>query len=311
MNEYRGKHVSSQPWAVSTSASVRRGKHEKQNRRRQRGLALLILLVVALLAYPFLEAHILTVDQIQLPSENLPADANHLRIVFVSDIHYGFWYGDLALGNLVNRINSLKPDVVIFGGDYATDNTSAIQFFRRLPNIHARYDIFGVVGEADRGETPSDLTLLEDAMRAAGVKPLVNAVAPVRVGSGMIYIAGADDAQAGKPDLSGIASKVSASDYVIFAAHNPSLIPDALLAKDRADSIGWFDLALFGHTHGGQMMYFSSLLGIADDVSERYRAGHLKANRSDLIISRGVGTSVIPARLMCYPQIHCIELTTN
>ena len=47
------------------------------------------------------------------------------------------------------------------------------------------------------------------------------------------------------------------------------------------------------------------------DVPDRYRSGWLKENRGTLLISRGIGTSVVPCRLFCYPQIHCIELTAN
>jgi hypothetical protein len=81
------------------------------------------------------------------------------------------------------------------------------------------------------------------------------------------------------------------------------------MATDASGSLGWFDLGLFGHTHGGQMMFFSSALGIAEDVSDRYREGWKKENRADLLISHGVGVSVVPFRLFCFPQIHLIELT--
>ena len=102
---------------------------------------------------------------------------------------------------------------------------------------------------------------------------------------------------------------VSARDYVIFLSHNPTVIPDAQLASDSSGSLGWFDLGLFGHTHGGQMKIFGSMLDIAEDVPDRYRSGWLKENRVDLLISRGVGTLIYPGRLFCFPQIHYITVT--
>ena len=57
------------------------------------------------------------------------------------------------------------------------------------------------------------------------------------------------------------------------------------------------------------MMFFSSILDIADEVPDRYRSGWLKENRVDLLISPGIGTSVFPGRLFCFPTIHCITLT--
>ena len=150
---------------------------------------------------------------------------------------------------------------------------------------------------------------LTEAMANADVEPLVNRAVPVHIGATRIYIAGLDDVTNGKPDLKALGRSVKASDYVIFMSHNPSVIPEAQLAKDSGGNLGWFDLGLFGHTHGGQMLFFSSLLNIADDVPDRYRGGWLKENRVDLLVSRGVGTSVFPGRMFCFPQIHYIEVS--
>ncbi len=196
--------------------------------------------------------------------------------MFLSDIHWGFWYNDRDLNGLLTKINSLRPDLVLFGGDYATDHASALLFFRRLqemPRIHARYGIFGVPGEADCGEDTQDRTLLSEAMSNAGVTPLFNRVEYVNIGSGRICVAGIDDVIGGKPDLKSVASAVSSQDYVILLAHNPSLISDAQQTRDSSGNLSWFDLGLFVHTHVGQLQFFSGLLGVAYDVSDWYLFG--------------------------------------
>ena len=314
MNEYRGKHAPSTPWAVASTSTVpvRHSRHLRKSRRRRVRTVLVLLVLLVAFVYPFVEARILTTEKVKIVSEDLPADANHLRIVFLSDIHWGFWFGDSDLGGLITRINSLRPDLVLFGGDYATDHAAALVFFRRLqemPRIHARYGIFGVPGEADCGEDAQDRTLLSEAMSNAGITPLFNRVEFVPVGGGRICVAGLDDMLGGKPDVKAVASSVTAQDYVILLAHNPSVISEVQQTRNSAGDLGWFDLGLFGHTHGGQMKFFSGLLGIADDVPDRYRSGWFTENRVDLLVSRGVGTSVFPARLFCSPQIHLIEVT--
>ena len=310
MNDYRGKHISSAPWTSSPSSY--RGRHRVRSRKRRRWLILLLILIVVLLAWPLVEAKLLTTERVQLKADQRPAEANNLRIVYLSDIHYGFWFSDGDLNRLISRINSLRPDLVLFGGDYATDHQTAIQFFQKLRSgekIRSRYGTFGVVGETDRGESDFDLAALTEEMANADVEPLVNRSVPVHIGAARIYIAGLDDVIAGRPDLKAVSRSVSASDYVIFLSHNPSVIPDAQLAKDSSGNLGWFDLGLFGHTHGGQMLFFSSLLGISDDMPDRYKSGWLKENRVDLLVSRGVGTLVYPGRLFCLPQIHYIEVS--
>lgn len=310
MNAYRGKHVSSA--SRRSAPSFRRGRHQVRNRRRRRWLILLAVLFILVLCYPFLEARLLQTESKTVQCDDFPMEANNLRVVYLSDIHYGFWFSDADLGRLVGRINSLRPDLLLFGGDYATDNETAIKFFHALQNqgtIHSRYGIYGVIGEADRGKTDAEYHLLTEAMTNAGVIPLVNKVSTVNIAGKQIFIAGLDDKLTGKPDIKGVAKSVNARDYVILLSHNPSVIPEAQLAADASGNLGWFDLGLFGHTHAGQMQFFSSALNIADDVPDRYRSGWLKENRVDLLISPGVGTSVFPGRLLCFPTIHCLTIT--
>lgn len=311
METYRGKHVSSTPWQTSSS-SLRRGRHQVKHRHRRRWLIAGVILIILLLSYPFIEARMLRTEKTVLKADDLPLEANNLRIVYLSDIHYGFWFSDGDLGRLISRINNLRPDLILFGGDYATDNQTAVDFFHSLQKqdtLHSRYGIFGVIGETDRGDSDFTCTQLTEAMSNAGVTPLVNKTVPVNIGLRQIFIAGVDDVLTGRPDMKAVSRSVSAGDYVIFLSHNPSVIPDAQLATDSSGNLGWFDLGLFGHTHGGQMLFFSSLLGLDDDVPDRYRGGWLKENRVDLLVSRGVGTSVWPGRLFCFPQIHYITVT--
>ena len=310
MNAYRGKHVSSA--SRRSSPSFRRGRHQIRHPRRRRWLIFLLVLVILAACYPLLEARLLQTEQKAIRSDDFPEEANNLRVVYLSDIHYGFWFSDADLGHLIARINALRPDLVLFGGDYATDNQTAMKFFRALQKqgtIHSRYGIFGVIGEADRGKIDASCQQLAETMTNAGVIPLINRVVPVSIASRQIFIAGLDDKLTGTPDIKAVAKSVSARDFVILLSHNPSVIPDAQIAPDAYGNLGWFDLGLFGHTHAGQMSFFSSALNIAEDVPDRYRSGWLKENRVDLLISPGVGTSVFPGRLLCFPTIHCITLT--
>ena len=311
MNEYRGKHASSLPWAVSATASTHyRSRHMRRNRRKRQAIVAILIVVLLLLIYPFAEARFfLRVDRVSLTSEDLPADIGHLRVVFLSDVHYGFFYSESRINALVSSINDLKPDVVLFGGDIGDSPDDAIAFYKKLPSIHARYAMLGVLGEKDHGLTDLERTMVTDAMRDAGVTPLINEAVAVRIGTSVIYVAGLDDVNAGTPALKELAAKVASEDYVIFLCHNPSVIPESQRAEDKNGRLSWFDLALFGHTHGGQLRGLSAVLNIAADVDERYIRGWLVENRSNLLISNGIGTSVLPARFLCPPQLHCIDIS--
>ena len=295
-DDYQGRHV-------------RKDNHAAK-RRRIGCLSRLIVFVLLLIiiAYPFLEPRMLQTEVVSLTSSELPEDIRQLRIVYMSDIHEGFFFSHAQVESLFQRVNALNADLVLLGGDYATDSESAIKFFRNLPRINSRYGVYAVMGNHDRTLPESNLTHLRSAMYNVGVTPLVNDVATVRIGLSDIYIVGIDDVNNGWPDIRSVAAKVRQEDYVIFMSHSPEAIPDALLATDANGRRSWFDLGLFGHTHGGQVALLGQFLGISK-VSGRYEQGWLRENRGDILISRGVGTSVLPIRFLRRPQIH--QITVN
>lgn len=284
------------------------GSYDPSTSMGRKFLRLVIILVALLiLSWPFIEPFMLETESVTLTAADLPSGIGQLRIVYVTDIHKGGLFTDARVGDLVSHINACNADVVLFGGDYAEDSAGAIEFFQSLPRIHSRYGVYAVLGNHDRTIPESNLTTLRATMQAAGVTPLVNSVSRVRIGVSDIYIAGIDDVGNGHPDLKGVASQVSASDYVIFLCHSPAVIPDALKVADKNGSQSWFDLGLFGHTHGGQVALIGPMLK-DDGVPDEYTAGWFKQNRIDMLVSRGVGTSGLPVRLFCAPQIHLITV---
>lgn len=271
--------------------------------------AVLILVALLILSWPFIEPFMLETESVTLVAEDLPSGIGQLRIVYATDIHQGGLFTAGRVKDLVSHINACNADIVLLGGDYAKDSAGAIDFFHSLPRIHSRYGVYAVLGNHDRTIPEANLTTLRSAMQAAGVTPLVNAVSRVRIGVNDIYIAGIDDVNNGHPDLRSVASQVSSSDYVIFLSHSPAVIPEALKLADKNGSQNWFDLGLFGHTHGGQLALIGPLLR-DDGVPNEYTSGWLKQNRIDMLISRGVGTTGLPVRLFCTPQLHLITVNT-
>lgn len=295
--------------------SQRAGAYQPQSEKRRRWTKRLVILALILcVLYPFVEPYTLRTTQTAITCEDLPASIGQLRIVYVSDIHYGTqMFSDARLSSLINRINALNADIVLLGGDYARDKWSAAAFFENLPRrISSNYGGYAVVGECDRsplekGEEPSTL---RNKMSKAGVTLLCNEVATLRIGTSDIYIAGIDDVSTEMDDAKSVAAQVNSKDFVIFLAHNPSVISSSLLLTDRNGRGNWFDLGLFGHTHGGQIPFLEEAFNF-NGVPSRYESGLLLENRSWLLISRGVGTTGLPARLFCQPEIHLITVQSG
>ena len=161
-----------------------RGRHTRF--RHVKGLlrALLVLAAVGLLAFGFIQPKLLRVQTDTVISDELDSDVRRLRIVYVSDIHYGRWpYLTMDdVSSLVTRINEQNADLVILGGDYAGSSTEAVSFFRQIPTIRATYGVYAVFGEYDRTLPESALNDLKAVMRSRSITPIVNDVVSVRIG---------------------------------------------------------------------------------------------------------------------------------
>jgi predicted MPP superfamily phosphohydrolase len=283
-----------------------RGKH-------RRGGCLSRLIAFALLAfvliYPFYQARTLYVEQKTLEENGLDPDLDGLTIVYVSDIHQGPFFSQGRVDALIAKINSINADLVLLGGDYANDSDGAVEFFQNMPKIQARRLVAGVMGNHDRTVPESNLNTLQSAMINAGVLPLVNDVREVRVGDSVLYLCGVDDYNNGYPQISQVAYPMRKDDFVIFLTHSPDNLPEAFDTKNSEGTANWFDLALCGHTHGGQVTFFGKpLFRTFTKVSDRYLSGWLQENKADILVSNGVGTSWVPVRLFAPAQLHVITL---
>ena len=267
-----------------------------------------LLLLLALLCYPFVEPHFLDASYQTITSSSLSNDIGTLRIVYLSDIHMGPFFSQSRANDLISRVNALNADLILLGGDYASNADGAVQFFKESRKFSARYAVCAVIGDADRAGGNESLSELRSAMINAGVTPVINDVVQVRIGNSSVSIAGVDDAVTGHAKVADVASQVKRDDYVIFLSHTPAVISDAEVALSADGYTSWFDLALFGHTHGGQAPLLGSLLGLTSGVPNRYCFGWLSENRVPMLTSGGIGTVGLPMRLFRRPQYHVITI---
>ena len=268
------------------------------------------LLPLALIAYLFVEPFWLSEERRTLFCADLPPAFDGLRVAFVTDIHMGPFFSRRRLEELVARIDAWHPDVVLLGGDYANDSDGAVDFFAAGPGFSAPLGVYAVPGNHDRVMPESNLPRLLQAMRGAGVTPLCNSVEVLRADGQVLYLAGVDDYVVGHPDIAGVAAACRADAFTILLLHNPDGVPEALAAKDAYGAPGWADLILCGHTHGGQVTIFGqrALSDINRMTGERFRTGWKRERETDILISNGVGTTLLPIRFFARPQIHFLTL---
>lgn len=294
--QYRGAHYG--------------GKSRRPLSGRLMAVAVVLTVLVLVLIYLSLAPSFIEVSEKTLRAADLPKGLETLRVVYLTDIHDGAFFNSVKLENLVRQVNMLNADIVVMGGHYRENPASTIRFFESMPRINARYAVCAVLGSTDRPTDGNQMNRLLSAMHNKGVTPLINEVLPLRLGEGTVYIAGTDDVKTGQPNIPGVAAKVRREDYVIYVSHSPTVIPASLNATDANGKSNWYDLGLFGETHGGQIAFAGDLLKLSD-VSDRYREGWRTENRIDLLISRGIGMEIVPIRLFCRPQMHLITLVND
>jgi predicted MPP superfamily phosphohydrolase len=228
----------------------------------------------------------------------LPSKFHGLRIVQISDIHHGLFLPQEWLSEAVRQANRLNPDVIALTGDFVTYSRRNIgPAAELLGRLRARYGVYAVLGNHD---FRVDADAITSALRRQRIDVLRNRHVTLWFGGESVYLAGVDDYGYGA-DLRRAMRGVPRDAATVLLAHNPRVIH---LASRHNVS-----LVLSGHTHGGQVNL--PLLGTVYGRSPerlRYKIGWDRMGTTQIYVSRGIGTIVLPWRLRCPAEITHLEL---
>jgi hypothetical protein len=252
----------------------------------------------------FIERFWLEINRIELSFSRLPKAFSGLRIVQFSDIHLGFFYNTDDLKELVTRINRLKPDLICFTGDIVEDDVGQLDAcIPILQKLAAPLGKVAVMGNHDyRIGSPEKVI---SALENSGFVLLKNGNFTIEMTGSSIYIAGVDDLFA-SPDLEATLAGIPADQFTILLAHEPD-IPLSSVNQP-------IDLQLSGHSHGGQIVIpFVGPL-YTPDGAKVYVQGLRKKTAAHketvLYVNKGVGTTFLPVRFNCRPEITVFTLTS-
>lgn len=259
-------------------------------------IIIILLFGMFLAAYSFVEPYLIETKEITIESDQIPAEFNGKKIVFLTDIHYGPFFNKERLDNLVNQTNQLHPDIIILGGDYVTNTPSDVgPAFASLSKLKAPLGVYGVLGNND----PESASI--QAMKNAGITYIGNSAVWVGKSTSKIRIGGVGDMDTDVPNQLPTLDGVSAQDFVILVSHKPDYFEKVSKSK--------IDLQLSGHTHGGQITLFGLWAPLINSkYGQKYVTGEIVSGNNTLIISNGIGMVWAPFRLFARPQIIIIDL---
>jgi hypothetical protein len=200
---------------------------------------------------------------------------------------------------IVDRVNRLRPDVVMLTGDYVSDKTlrtstlsseDAIAPFARL---RSTLGTFAVLGNHDHWR---DQAQMAAALRRADIVLLSNA----HTRAGPLAVAGVDDAFTRRDDLEAALRGIDATRPILLLSHSPDIFPEV---------DGRVGLTLAGHTHAGQIaLPYVGPLFTASRYGNRFAHGHIVESDRHMIVSAGLGTSILPLRFGVPPEIVMVDL---
>ena len=229
------------------------------------------------------------IARFEITSADVTDELDGYRIAFASDFHLPSRFRERQLQGTVKALNALQPDLLLLGGDYQEGCDYVDTLFAALGKCRTTDGIWAVMGNNDF-ERCTDVIAL--AMGRNDIHLLNYDTVVVRPG---LVVAGVPFCTH-PPLVEPLTKTLKKEDFVIFLTHSPDIAEAAPLTPDRVD------LALAGHTHGGQVTF---LYLIAPETASRYGRRFLAGRHANslgvpVITSRGLGTSRIPVRF-CAP----------
>jgi len=230
-----------------------------------------------------------------------PRGERPVRIVLLSDIHAaGPDMPPSRLERIVGQVNLLRPDLVLIAGDFisekqlSTRSYSFAEIAAPLAQLSAPLGVFAVLGNHDHWANAPEARV---ALTNAGVRVLVNEAAR----AGPLAIGGLDDDHTGRSDFGrALAAMQMAGGVPILLSHSPDPFPG--LPED-------VPLMVAGHTHCGQIrLPLIGPVATASRHGKRYACGRFDERGRTLVVTAGLGTSVLPMRIGAVPDLWLIEM---
>jgi predicted MPP superfamily phosphohydrolase len=245
----------------------------------------------------FAEPYKLAVERHAIGLKRLPRELDGLKIVHLSDIHHGPFTAREQIERAVAVANSLQPDIIALTGDYISHEREYIQpCAEMLGRLRARCGVYAVLGNHDNWVDPA---LVTDLFRLAGIRVLNNEGLRFEDRGVSFWLAGVDDTMVGLEDLPLALAGSAADEMKLLLAHNPVILRRAARAG--------VDLVLSGHTHGGQVTWRSER-SASGRVRRRILRGLGRRGETQIYVTRGLGTVVLPVRYGCLPEVSLLTL---
>ncbi len=223
--------------------------------------------------------------------KDLPPRFAGFTILHISDLHADM--NEVAMQRLGELVGDIRYDLCVLTGDYRGETfgpfEAALESVGRVRS-HLSGPVYGVLGN-------HDTIRMVPGLEAMGIRILLNECQAIERGDQRIFLAGVDDAHFYRMDnIEKAATQIPDGGFAILLSHTPEIYRQAAHAN--------FRLMLSGHTHGGQICLPGSIpITLSSALPRRMGAGPWQHHNMIGYTSVGAGSSVVPVRLNCPPEI--------
>lgn len=273
-------------------------------------LFIIILIIGSGLLYSrFIATKGLKVKEYKVVNSKITDSYHGLKIIHLTDIHYGSTVNEKELNNIVDKVNEIKPDIVVITGDLIDERLSYDKdtIINCLSKIEAKLGKFAVSGNHD-----IPLDDYNYIVKQSGFTSLDNKYELIYSKSNEpIIISGIgysdEDIGIKTEQFDKYISELKTDDikpiYSILLVHEPDTVDNLDLNK--------YDLILAGHSHAGQVRL--PIIGklYTPQGAKKYYDEYYKINNTDLYISSGLGTSLYKFRLFNKPSFNFYRITNK
>ena len=258
------------------------------------------------------------VKEVDIPTSDLPKGFDGYRIVQISDFHTGTYGNDTTfVAKVVDTINSLDADLVVFTGDIVNSRSSELApHVKPLSRLKAKDGVFSIMGNHDYGDyadwpskaaKDSSIQYLKDLQSSMGWRMLNNSSVKIFHGGDSIAVIGVENIGDHPFPIYGSLTKAyptpEDSVFKVLLSHNPAHWNDSISGNSRIN----IPLTLSGHTHAMQM----EIAGVSPAVWRYSTWGGLYADADSvhrMYVNIGVGTVGFPSRIGANPEITVLKL---
>ncbi|MGE6540608.1 metallophosphoesterase [Bacillus luti] len=266
-------------------------------------------ILVGFSIFLYVQNNVISITEVNITSSKIPSSFKGFKILQLSDLH-NKKFGDNQ-DVLIQKVKSINPDIIVITGDLidskSYDAEVSMQLIRELVK---EYPIYFVTGNHEKWS--GKYNDLEKELKKHHVTVLRNEHVTIQKGEQKINLLGIDDPEfvtnnhdegnVVKDEIIKAKIEMQPDTYDVLLSHRPEFL------TEYADEE--IDLVLSGHAHGGQVRlpFIGGLVAPNQGILPKYTAGLYEEQNTAMIVSRGLGNSIIPQRIFNRPELVVVQL---